>query len=159
MKPSTTPDYDILKDYTHYMYNRNLKNFTQNTMSILDFLSEAFATGFGSIDEAKKTIRNSILNEKRRLIARIQQSENRSRFDVREKKCCDCGLPFPIQQFYPRKDKSTGLMYYSSYCPECENKRARAKYAKSYTIKASARRRQAEWRKRQVSKRNTEMAA
>lgn len=99
MKPSTTPDYDILKDYTHYMYNRNLKNFTQNTMSVLDFLSEAFATGFGSIDEAKKTIRNGILNEKRRLIARIQQSENRSRFDVREKKCCDCGLQFPIQQF------------------------------------------------------------
>jgi hypothetical protein len=33
MKPSTTPDYDILKDYTHYMYNRNLKKFTKNTIS------------------------------------------------------------------------------------------------------------------------------
>ena len=159
MKPTTTPDYDILKDYTHYMYNRNLKKFTQNTMSVLDFLSEAFATGFGSIDEAKKTIRNCILSEKRRLIARIQQSENRSRFDVREKKCCDCGLPFPIQELYPRKDSDTGLMYYNSYCRECENVRRRAAYAKSDKMKESARRRQAEWRKRQVSKRNTEIAA
>jgi hypothetical protein len=137
-----------LEKYAERMFNRNLKIFSQNIFTPLDFVHEAVLIGYDTIEEAKKTIVSRIINEKRRLIARIQQSEQRSQFDVREKKCCKCKFPKPIQEFAPRIDTHTGLQYYNSYCRDCERERRRLSYANSVQQKISNRERQRRYRMR-----------
>lgn len=140
--------YDELKSYAIAMFNRNLKVFSQNLYTPIDFVHEAFLLGYEDVEAGKKIILNQILKEKRRLIAKIQQSENRSQFDVREKKCCKCKDTKPIAEFEPRVDKSTGFQYYNSYCTECERKRKRLSYANSDQQKISNIKRQQRWRER-----------
>lgn len=143
--------YDELKTYAVEMFNRNLKIFSQNIYKPIDFVHEAFLLGYENTDEGKKIIRDRIINEKRRLIAKIQQSENRGQFDVRDKKCCMCKQPKPIAQFAPRLDKRTGFQYYSSYCNDCltspeARKSKRDRYAADPQAAEKSRLRGVRWR-------------
>ena len=140
--------YDELNSYSIAMFNRNLKVFSQNIYKPIDFVHEAYLLGYEDLERGKKIILNQILNEKRRLIAKIQQSENRGQFDVRYKKCCDCKQPKPIAQFAIRMDKDTGFRYYNSYCGDCQRARSRRCYANSDQQKISNRERQRRWRER-----------
>jgi len=140
--------YDELNSYAIMLFNRNLKIFSQNLYKPIDFVHEAFLLGYEDVEAGKKIIRNQVLNEKRRLIAKIQQSENRSQFDVREKKCCKCKDIKPIDDFAPRIDNRTGLRYYNSYCEACERKRKRISFANSVQQHKSNRERQRRWRER-----------
>lgn len=139
---------DELLAYSTKMFDRNLKVFSQNLYTPIDFVHEAFLLGYEDVESGKKKILNQILNEKRRLIAKIQQSENRGQFDVRDKKCCKCKLPKPIAEFAPRMDKGTGFQYYDSYCTECRREIQRAAYAKSEKMKESNKLRQRAWWRR-----------
>ena len=56
--------YDQIQDYAVDMFNRNLKVFSQNTFKPLDFVSEAFTLGYEDLEDAKKIIRNHIIDEK-----------------------------------------------------------------------------------------------
>lgn len=147
--------YDELLEYSTHLFNRNLKVFSQNLYNPIDFVHEAFLIGYDDIDKAKKIIVDRILKEKRRLIAAIQQSENRSQFDVRDKKCCKCKLQKPIDEFKPRVEKSTGYCYYNSYCDTCQHeiytspetrKKNREFYARDSSQREKSRIRQERWR-------------
>lgn len=140
--------YDELTTYAVALFNRNLKVFNQNIYKPIDFVHEAFLLGYENVDEGKKIIRDRIINEKRRLIAKIQQSGNRGQFDVREKKCCKCKLIKSVDEFAPRMDKATGFQYYHSYCEECDREIKREAYAKSDKMKESNRIRQRAWWRR-----------
>lgn len=145
-------DYDEIKSYADYMFSRNLKQYN-GIMSALDLLSATYAKGFDSIDEAKKIIRNEVLNEKRRLIGRIQQRHIFSMAGY-EKRCNKCKELLPAGAFKLIVEKSTGYTYYSSNCAECETirvtsdeykRKRREAYANSVVAKEQNRDRQRKW--------------
>lgn len=144
--------YDSLKSYATYMFNRNLKVFTQNIHTPLDYVHNVFMVGFESVDHGKKIILDQILTERRSLIANIQQSGNISHFNIREKRCSCCLNTKPIEEYSPRLDSRTAFKYYDSYCRECRNEKQRERRSKHVITEHERklnRERQRRWAKRQ----------
>jgi hypothetical protein len=138
------------------MFKRNLKGLYGNTSTVLDFVSEAYAAGFTTIEEAKRIIRDSVIEEKRGLLARIQQRSNR--LEVFTKVCNKCGFPKPTSEFAPNVDKRNGLRYFNNLCSICEHERVthpdhrrkrRETYANSDRAKQLAHQRYLRYKKRQ----------
>jgi len=138
---SNNTDYDKIVEYAKSMFYRNLQSLSGNILCVNAFVNSAYATGFYSLDEAKKIIRDLVLTEKRRVIARIQRID--TTFSLYMKQCKCCHLPKSVSEFAPRIDRRTNYKYYDPICKECqssdENKaKRRTAYALSNTAKQQA---------------------
>ena len=106
--------YDLIKNYSTILFNRNLK-WLGTELTVTDIINEVYATGFYTEEDVIKIIRDIVFKEKRRLIAN-RQIENKNG----EKICNKCHNPKSYSEFYKRFDNRTGLHYLTNNCMECE---------------------------------------
>jgi hypothetical protein len=121
MKDTPMAQVQYIKDLNSYatlMVGRNLSTFIRNTMNGNDFVAMAFEKGFETYDQAVTIIRGTVIHEKRRLLADLQQRGKLKHRHV-NKTCKCCKEPKPLDCYYPSLDARTGFAYYFSKCKEC----------------------------------------
>ena len=113
-------DFLRLKDYSDLMVKRNLSYLPKNISEGMDFSLEA-CMNCDNYDDAIKFIRSQILNEKRRLLAIMQQHSKKN--ICGEKKCSKCKKTKDYSFFRKRVDNRNGFKFFDSICNECEKEK------------------------------------
>jgi len=108
--------YSKIYDYSEIMIKKNLSWLPRNISEPSDFATEAFIR-YTNFEDAVKYVRSEVINEKRRLLAVMQ--ENSKKNCSGEKKCSRCKTQKDYSLFYPRVDSKTGFKYFESVCKEC----------------------------------------
>lgn len=122
-----TQTHNLIVQYAGIMFDRNLLSFG-NEITKNDIINEVISKNCKTEQDAIKTTRDVVFYEKRRLLSKIQQRQQREL--TGEKYCNGCRDNKPVADFYTRVDSRTGYRYLCYLCKECERKRHNDYYHK-----------------------------